>query len=629
MVVGGTTVTAAQLAGLGGTPVVINTGEGTLTLSGFNAGTGALSYSYTLNAAQNQPGATESSDTIALTVNDLAGGSNTGNLVVQIVDSTPVAVADSASITEDAAPNTVSGSVLTGTGADTVGADANATPVTAATVALTYGSLVLNSNGTYTYTLNNANPTVNALNVGQTLTDSYTYTLTDGDGDTTTATLSITINGASDGVPTIVPVDGNGAATGQASVNELGLLTVGNTSETTTGSITVTAPNGLASVVVGGTTVTAAQLAGLGGTPVVINTGEGTLTLSGFNAGTGALSYSYTLNAAQNQPGATESSDTIALTVNDLAGGSNTGNLVVQIVDSTPVAVADSASITEDAAPNTVSGSVLTGTGADTVGADANATPVTAATVALTYGSLVLNSNGTYTYTLNNANPTVNALNVGQTLTDSYTYTLTDGDGDTTTATLSITINGASDGVPTIVPVDGNGAATGQASVNELGLLTVGNTSETTTGSITVTAPNGLASVVVGGTTVTAAQLAGLGGTPVVINTGEGTLTLSGFNAGTGALSYSYTLNAAQNQPGATESSDTIALTVNDLAGGSNTGNLVVQIVDSTPVAVADSASITEDAAPNTVSGSVLTGTGADTVGADANATPSPPPPWP
>ncbi|QTN26893.1 hypothetical protein HZ993_16485 [Rhodoferax sp. AJA081-3] len=135
--------------------------------------------------------------------------------------------------------------------------------------------------------------------------------------------------------------------------------------------------------------------------------------------------------------------------------------------------------------------------------------------------------------------------------------------------------------------------------------------------------------MVVGGTTVTAAQLAGLGGTPVVINTGEGTLTLSGFNAGTGALSYSYTLNAAQNQPGATESSDTIALTVNDLAGGSNTGNLVVQIVDSTPVAVADSASITEDAAPNTVSGSVLTGTGADTVGADANATPSPPPPWP
>ncbi|WP_081880991.1 VCBS domain-containing protein [Methylotenera sp. L2L1] len=64
---------------------------------------------------------------------------------------------------------------------------------------LTYGSLVLNSDGTYSYTLNNANPAVNALNNGQTLIDSYTYTLTDGDGTTTTAVLNITINGNTDG----------------------------------------------------------------------------------------------------------------------------------------------------------------------------------------------------------------------------------------------------------------------------------------------------------------------------------------------------------------------------------------------------------------------------------------------
>ena len=576
-----------------------------------------------MNAAQNQPGATDSIDTITLTVNDLGGGTSSGNLVVQIIDHTPTAVSDSGTILEDVAPNTVSGTVLTN---DSVGADSNATPVTptAGTINLTYGTLNLQSNGIYTYTLNNANASVNALKDGQSLIDSYTYTLNDGDGDTTTAVLTITINGHTDGPPSIVPIDGNGGATGQATVNESGLASgsLNDGSQSTTGTVTVSAPDGLASIVVGGTTVTAVQLGTLGTTPVVINTGEGTLTLTGFVAGTGALSYTYALNSALGQPAATESADTIALTVNDLGGDTSVGALIIRIADDAPVAVNDSASITEDAAPNTVSGSVLSGTGADTVGADANATPVTPATVALTYGSLVLNSNGTYTYTLNNANPTVNALNVGQTLTDTYTYTLTDGDGDTTSATLSITINGASDGVPTIVPVDGNGAATGDASVNELGLLSVGNTSETTTGSITVTAPNGLASVVVGGTTVTLAQLGTLGTTPVVINTGEGTLTLNGFNAGTGALSYSYTLNAAQSQPGATDSIDTITLTVNDLAGGSNTGNLVVQIVDSTPVAVNDSASITEDAAPNTVSGSVLSGTGADTVGADANATP-------
>jgi VCBS repeat-containing protein len=534
------------------------------------------------------------------------------------VKSVPVAVADSATISEDAAPNSISGSVVAN---DTVGTDTNAAPVTPANVTLTYGTLVLNSDGTYTYTLNNALPAVNALKDGQTLTETFTYTLTDGDGDTSTATLTITVNGRTDGPPSIVPVDGNGSAVGQATVNELGLLTVGNTSETTTGTITVTAPDGLASVVVGGTTVTAAQLGTLGTAAVVIDTGEGNLTLTGYNPVTGALSYSYTLKAAQSQPGVSESADSIALTVNDLGGGTSTGTLVVRILDTTPTAVDDANAVTEDTAL-VATGSVLTGTVADTVGADANATPVTAATLALTYGSLVLNSNGTYTYTLDNTLPAVNALKTGSTpLTDTYTYTLTDGDGDTTTAVLTITINGHTDGPPSIVPVDGNGGATGQATVNELGLLTVGNTTEATTGTITVSAPDGLASVVVGGTTVTAAQLGNLGTTPITIDTGEGTMVLTGFNAGTGALSYSYTLKDALNQPGATESTDTIALTVNDLGGISSTGNLVVQIIDSTPTAVADAKTIAENTA--SVNGNVLTDAGGvDTVGADANATP-------
>ncbi|MDO8285736.1 MAG: retention module-containing protein, partial [Rhodoferax sp.] len=523
--------------------------------------------------------------------------------------SVPVAVADSASIAEDAAPNTVTGSVLTN---DTVGTDANAAPITAASVTLTYGSLVLNSDGTYTYTLDNTLPAVNGLKNGQSLTESYTYTVTDGDGDATTAVLTITINGRTDGTPTIVPVDGNGAAAGQATVNEVGLLTVGNTSETTPGTITVTAPDGLASIVVGGTTVTATQLGTLGTTPIAIDTGEGTLTLTGYAAATGALTYSYTLKAAINQPAATESTDTIALTVNDLGGGSNTGNLVVRIVDSTPAALADNNAITEDAAPNTISASVLTN---DSIGADATSTPVTAASVTLTYGALVLNSNGTYTYTLNNALPAVNALKTGQTLTDTYTYTITDSDGDTSSAVLTLTINGRTDGPPSIAPVDGNGAATGEATVNEIGLISVGNTSETTTGTITVSAPDGLDRITVEGTTLTAAQLAALGTTPQVIDTGEGTLTLTGFNATTGALSYSYTLKAALVQPGVTATADSIALTVTDLGGDTNNGTLTVQIVDSTPTAGDDTITTTVG---NAVSGSLASN---DAVGSDVAGT--------
>jgi hypothetical protein len=44
--------------------VTINTGEGSLVLTGYNAGTGALSYTYTLLAAQNQPAQRKVSTTL-------------------------------------------------------------------------------------------------------------------------------------------------------------------------------------------------------------------------------------------------------------------------------------------------------------------------------------------------------------------------------------------------------------------------------------------------------------------------------------------------------------------------------------------------------------------------------------
>ena len=52
------------------------------------------------------------------------------------------------------------------------------------------------------------------------------------------AQLTITIDGVTDGGPSITPVDGNGAATGETTVFEAGLTTVADTSETGTGSIT-------------------------------------------------------------------------------------------------------------------------------------------------------------------------------------------------------------------------------------------------------------------------------------------------------------------------------------------------------------------------------------------------------
>ena len=65
-----------------------------------------------------------------------------------------------------------------------------------------YGALAINqADGTYYYTLNNDNQTVNGLNEGETLADTFTYTVSDkqtGNPLTDTAVLTITVTGTND-----------------------------------------------------------------------------------------------------------------------------------------------------------------------------------------------------------------------------------------------------------------------------------------------------------------------------------------------------------------------------------------------------------------------------------------------
>ena len=82
-----------------------------------------------------------------------------------ITDTAPVAAPDTNSVTEDSVPGTATGSVLTGTGADTASKDSGLTVATLDGTAVTtagttingaYGTLVIKADGSYTYTLNNA-----------------------------------------------------------------------------------------------------------------------------------------------------------------------------------------------------------------------------------------------------------------------------------------------------------------------------------------------------------------------------------------------------------------------------------------------------------------------------------------
>lgn len=77
-----------------------------------------------------------------------------------------------------------------------VAASFGGAPLTIGTAtSLLYGTLTVQSNGSFSYVLDNANSAVQAIGVGDTLTETVVYTVSDGRGGTDAANLTITIYG--------------------------------------------------------------------------------------------------------------------------------------------------------------------------------------------------------------------------------------------------------------------------------------------------------------------------------------------------------------------------------------------------------------------------------------------------
>ena len=62
----------------------------------------------------------------------------------------------------------------------------------------TYGSVTIADDGSWTYTLDNADPDTNKLAQGQAATDVFTYTVTDEHGATSSSSLTINITGTNE-----------------------------------------------------------------------------------------------------------------------------------------------------------------------------------------------------------------------------------------------------------------------------------------------------------------------------------------------------------------------------------------------------------------------------------------------
>ena len=381
------------------------------------------SYTYVLNnslSAIQTLGVGETlTDTITYTVSDGHGGTASNTLTVTIsgTNDAPTVAAATASVAED--------TQISASGTLPQPQDADTHDTVAFTPKLnetgTYGSLTLNADGTYIYTLNNASPAVQGLGAGETATDVFTYTVTDGHGGTGSNTLTVTIRGTND-VPTVAAA--TASATEDAQITVSGTLPLpqdGDIHDTLTF------------------------------TPKVAEAGlYGTLTLNADG------SYTYTLNNASplvQGLGAGESvTDTFIYTASDGHGGtvSNTLTVTINGTNDTPSVAAATASVVEDLAP-TVSGTLPHPTDTDIHDAVAF---IPQSNAAGAYGSLTLNVNGTYTYILNNGLPAVQALNTGGSLTDTFTYTVNDGHGGTASNTLTVTIHGTDEGLPGLTVSD-------------------------------------------------------------------------------------------------------------------------------------------------------------------------------
>lgn len=579
---------------------------------------------------------------IGYTVTDIDLDSTPGTLTISVDDDVPTAIDDLARTVVEGAV-AINGNVLTNDAQGADGATLTHVNLGSGMVAITSGtpvgdafSFAVAGKGTYTFKADGSwtfAPSGNLNNASGT-NAGFTYTITDADKDTSVAAQPITIEDGAD------PTSSKNAS---ITVNEEGLAnanatgSVSNNSENDSDTVTFNAgSDNIVSVAFGDTTGITVNVNGVDGADIVW-TAVGTTQIEGRIGGVLAItltlvppalpilagaSASATVNVAltDNFPHPNANGEnTISLTgisvvATDTDNDTATATVAVTVIDDIARADDDAVGLTEGG-PSFVTFDVDTN---DVPGADGTGSRVFTSLTG-TYGNITLNGDGTQTYTLTAAGQlAIDALPPGVTLTDTFSYTLTDGDGDSDPAQLVVTLTGTDDPV-TITNLTPK-ADGGDAVVDEDDLPAGSDTAKeslTTPGNFTISAPDGVASLTVGGVLVVSN---GVFTEPAPLVTPLGnTLTFTGYNPATGVVSYSYTLNAAETHPNANGENNlfedfAVVLTDADPVNPDVANStLSIQVIDDVPTAVNDTAqSVAEDGA--NIGGNVRAN---DTQGAD------------
>jgi VCBS repeat-containing protein len=338
------------------------------------------------------------------------------------------------------------------------------------------GTATIDAAGNWKYVVNNSNGTVAALTRGQSVNDTFTVQSADG---TATQQITVTIQGANDAAAAIggtaagsVTEAGgasNGTTTGIA-VSDIVTVSDIDTSHGTNFSTTlVSGPaNGVATITAAGLWTYTAN------TTAFESLNAGSTLQAGYSA---ALTDSFVVQSADGT-----STRTITVTVNGRNDDATavTGNLTGTAIEA---GTATGATL-GGTSWNSNGGNLGAGATGTVTAVDVDNTGFVAVAVATAsdkgFGTYTLDVNGNWVYTVNNGLAAVNSMNVGDTLTDTFTVTTADG---TRTQLITVTIQGSND-LATF-------SATMTASVTEASGALNATPGTTATGTFTLTDADG------------------------------------------------------------------------------------------------------------------------------------------
>lgn len=317
--------------------------------------------------------------------------------------------------------------------------------LTSGTIQGDYGTLTVDEQGNYTYTLDR--DVKDSMGADETLTETFTYYLTDSDGDTVASSLTVTINGQAtlDAVDNLATAVIDEVLITPAAVTEEVLDTFklqGSSSSYNNRTLTKAEQFSIEEDATGNlnfsvdvTTVGSGTQATyswtlfeiINGTKTAIDgssgflNSDGSITISGLDAGDYEISITTRVHGRSGNW--LFGYDYPSVVVTDV-------NLTIQPAPYTEVQTAD------------ISGNILSDDVLGSVGTTLSifneggfeAVSATGTTIAGEYGTLTLYANGNYTYT-----PIASLENVGQ--VESFTYQLTHPSGATDEATLNIRLD--------------------------------------------------------------------------------------------------------------------------------------------------------------------------------------------